>query len=406
MLFESEGQARSFPVGRRSRAVFAGLLALAIAGCSAPGRTGGSAPSNVGTAASTSAATPAGTPSPASIPPTIPAARAPVGPAGSIEQVVQQVSPGVVKVDASAQAQTSGPFGFGPAAQASGTGTGILLDTQGHILTNNHVVTLESSTPANSITVTLANGRTAPAKLLGRDEQTDLAVIQVDASQLPGTGPLQFADPGSVKVGEPVVAVGYALDLAGDPTVTSGIVSAVNRAIDEPSATISGAIQTDTAINPGNSGGPLVDLSGHVIGINAAGLTGTPDQPAQGLNFAISAATAKPVADALISKGQVTRGYMGVQVTNVTPQLAQDNSLAVKSGAGVADVASGSPAAQAGLRMGDIITKVGSTTIQNLGDLTTALTENGPGTKVPVIYYRDNNQQTATVTLGTRPAGG
>ena len=400
-------------------AIIAGsLLVAALVGC---GKTG-SSPSSRSAVTSTASVTPTGagvattrsvSTSTATTPSIVagsdPAAGAP---AGSVSKVVDEVRPGVVKVNASGQAANNGPFGLGlgggfggqAQAQSQGTGTGVILDDQGHILTNNHVVTLEGSTVANAITVTLANGKSSTAKVVGRDDQTDLAVIQIDSSQMTGTHALQWTDPNSVLVGEPVVAIGYALDLAGEPTVTTGVVSATNRAIDEPTATISGSIQTDAAVNPGNSGGPLVDLNGHVVGINAAGLVGTAQQPAQGVNFAISAATAKPVADALIAHGQVTRGYIGVRVTNITPELAQTDKLPVTSGAGVGEVTSGSPAAQAGLQPGDIITKVGNTTIQNVGDLTTALTDNPPGTKVTVTYYRGSGQHTGDMTLASRPS--
>jgi S1-C subfamily serine protease len=407
-----------------STIILAGVLSVSLAAC---GRAG-SNPSNgtTATTASEPATSTAGSPSIAGSPsagassgtatttassgPQAGTASASAAPAGSVTKVVDEVRPGVVKVDASGQAQSAGPFGQGGGfgqggqTQAQGTGTGVLLDDQGRIVTNNHVVTLEGSSVANAITVTLANGKTATAKVVGRDEQTDLAVIQIDSSQLSGAHALQWADPNSVVVGEPVVAIGYALDLAGEPTVTTGVVSARNRAIDEPTATISGSIQTDAAVNPGNSGGPLVDMNGHIVGINAAGLVGTPQQPAQGVNFAISAATARPVAEALVAHGQVTRGYMGVRVTNITPELAQSDKLPVTSGAGVGEVTPGSPAAQAGLQPGDIITKVGNTTIQNVGDLTTAMTDNPPGSKVPVTYYRGNAQHSGDLTLTSRPS--
>jgi len=218
--------------------------------------------------------------------------------------------------------------------------------------------------------------------------------------------PAQWADSNSIIVGEPVVAVGYALDLGGAPTVTTGVVSGVNRTIDEQTGTISGSIQTDAAINPGNSGGPLFDQNGKVIGVNTAGLTGTAEQPASGLNFAISAQTAQPVVQALISQGHVTRGYLGVAVTDVTPQLAQANNLGVNQGAGIGQVTAGSPASQAGLQAGDVISKVGNVAITNTGDLTTALTQYGPGQKVPVSYERGGNSATTTVTLGQAPSTG
>lgn len=329
--------------------------------------------------------------------------------ATAVERVVQQSGPSIVKVNVSSSTSLgSGPFGRGGGRQiqAQGTSTGMVLDNQGHILTNNHVVTLESNTPAQSVSVDLPNGETAPATIVGTDPQTDLAVIQIGSSDRSGLQPIQWADPNSIIVGEQVVAIGYALDLGGAPTVTTGVVSGINRSIQETAATISGSIQTDAAINPGNSGGPLLDLSGKVIGVTTAGLAGTSQQPVQGLNFAISSQTAQPVAQALVSQGHVTRGYMGVALTDVTPELAQANNLGVNSGAGIGQVTSGSPAAQAGLQPGDVITKVGDVTINNTGDLTNALTKYGPGQKAPITYYRGKNQSTTTITFGQQPSNG
>jgi S1-C subfamily serine protease len=329
--------------------------------------------------------------------------------ATAVERVVQQSGLSIVKVNVSSSTSLgSGPFGRGGGRQiqAQGTSTGMVLDNQGHILTNNHVVTLESNTPAQSVSVDLPNGKTAPATIVGTDPQTDLAVIQIGSSDRSGLQPIQWADPNSIIVGEQVVAIGYALDLGGAPTVTTGVVSGINRSIQETAATISGSIQTDAAINPGNSGGPLLDLSGKVIGVTTAGLAGTSQQPVQGLNFAISSQTAQPVAQALVSQGHVTRGYMGVALTDVTPELAQANNLGVNSGAGIGQVTSGSPAAQAGLQPGDVITKVGDVTINNTGDLTNALTKYGPGQKAPITYYRGKNQSTTTITFGQQPSNG
>jgi S1-C subfamily serine protease len=280
----------------------------------------------------------------------------------------------------------------------------MVLDSQGHILTNNHVVTLDDNTTATSVTVDLPDGKSVPATVVGTDPQTDLAVLQVGSADRSGLQPIQWADPSSIAVGEQVVAIGYALDLGGAPTVTTGVVSAVNRSIPEQNAEISGAIQTDAAVNPGNSGGPLLDLDGKVIAVNTAGLTGTTDQPVQGLNFGIGVGTAQPTAQALIAQGHVTRGYLGVAVTDVTPDLAQANDLGVHAGAGIGQVTSGAPADQAGLQAGDVITKVGDVSIASTGDLTNALTKYGPGEKVTVTYERGQAEHTATITVGQRPA--
>ena len=230
--------------------------------------------------------------------------------------------------------------------------------------------------------------------------------MQIGSGDGNGLTPIQWADLSSILVGEQVVAIGYALDLGGAPTVTTGVVSALDRSIPEPDATISGAIQTDAAVNPGNSGGPLLDLDGKVVGVTTAGLSGTTDTPVQGLNFVISGQMAQPVVQALVSQGHVTRGYLGVAVTDITPELAQANGIGVDHGAGVGDVTSGAPADQAGLKPGDVITKVGDVDIKSTGDLTNALTKYGPSQKVTVAYERGKNQATTTITLGQRPATG
>jgi putative serine protease PepD len=319
-----------------------------------------------------------------------------------VTQVAQSARNSVVSISVSSGRASGSRFGGGGSA---GTGTGMLLDTRGNILTNNHVVTLDSTTSSATIQVSLANGKSDAATLVGQDVASDLAVIRVPAADVAGLTPITWADPASVQVGEPVVAIGYALDLGGEPTVTSGVLSAINREIDEQSATISGAVQTDAAVNPGNSGGPLLDQDGHVIGVNTAGLVGTAQQPAQGINFAVSGQTAESVAKAIIDHGSVTRGYIGVSVTNVTPQDATSNGSPAIAGAGIQQVSAGSPAAAAGLKAGDIITKVQDVTIASTGDLTTALTRYAPGTTVTVTFYRGSAQQTAQLTLGQHPAG-
>jgi S1-C subfamily serine protease len=278
----------------------------------------------------------------------------------------------------------------------------MLLDAQGHILTNNHVVTINDA-PAASIQVELSNGNTVPAQLIGRDPATDLAVVQIGAGELTDLKPIQWATPSSIAIGEPVVAIGYALDLGGEPTVTSGVVSALNREFGSQNDTISGAIQTDAAINPGNSGGPLFDWAEHVIGVNTAGLVGSRQAPAQGLNFAVSVETAQPVAAALIAHGAVVRGYLGIEALTVSARSGNKSNLPTSGGAGVTQIVPGSPAEQAGLQPGDVITRVGTVAIANAGDLTAALTQYGPGMSVDVDYVRNGQQQTAHIALAQPP---
>ncbi len=389
------------------QAIGLGAIVLFLAACGQTNRNNSSGATATPSTSTTSGA-PAATSTSASSAPSG-GAISNTGSGTPVERVVQEFQPSVVRISVMGPAQggQSGVFsGFGGGAQAQqqGTGTGMVLDTSGHILTNNHVVTLESSTTSATVSVTLPNGKTVQANVVGTDPQTDLSVIQVGSGDRGGLKPISWENPQNIVIGEEVVAIGYALDLGGAPTVTTGVVSAIDRSIPETDATISGAVQTDASINPGNSGGPLIDLGGKVVGVNTAGLVGTPSQPAQGINFAISSQTAQPVATALMSQGHVTRGYMGVAVTDDTAQLAQANNLSVDHGAGIGQVTSGSPAAQAGLQPGDVITKVGDVAINNTGDLTSALTKYGPGQKVPLNFYRGNNQQTTTITLGNRPA--
>jgi S1-C subfamily serine protease len=312
------------------------------------------------------------------------------------QDVVKLVSPSVVRIEVSGSSSGGGFFGRGSSSNANGSGTGIVIDGQGHILTNNHVVTLESNNVASKIQVLLADGRTLDAKVVGRDPGTDLAVIQVSGENFT---PVKFAAPGSVEVGEPVLAIGYALDLQGTPTVTSGVVSATDRVIPETTTSISGAIQTDAAINPGNSGGPLVDLSGEVVGINTAGLGSS----TQGIFFAISSDVAQPVAKDLVANGKINRGFIGIQTHSVTEQESQAQTLAVNTGVAIDAVQSGTPAEKAGLRAGDVITKIDNTTINNTGDLQQALIDDPPGKKITVTYYRGSDKKTADLTLATRP---
>jgi len=311
----------------------------------------------------------------------------------SPQQVVKAVTPSIVRVQASGSSHTSGIFGRGE--QSQGTGTGVIIDGQGHIVTNNHVVTLDSSTTASDIQVILSDGRSLSAKIVGRDPNTDLAVIQVDAKDVT---PAKFAPSGSVEVGEPVLAIGYALNLQGTPTVTSGVVSALDRVIPETTTSISGAIQTDAPINPGNSGGPLLDLSGQVVGINTAGQTGT-----QGIFFAISADVTQPVAKDLIANGKINRGFIGIATHTTTVDEAQSQKLPVSNGVSIDTVQPGTPADKAGLRAGDIIVKLGNQDIHNTGDLQQSLIDTPPGTKVTITYYHGNDKKTADVTLAARP---
>jgi serine protease Do len=333
----------------------------------------------------------------------------------AIINVAKKDTPGVVQIT-NEQVQL-GATGNSGAAVPTGVGTGIVIDNQGHILTNDHVVR-----GAQKLIVTLANGsKEYPATLVGADTRSDLAVIRVDGANLPS---LALGDSSKLEVGQWVVAIGNALALPGGPTVTAGVVGALGRNAQEPAPT-SGApgssqpqgptpggpflfdlVQTDAPINPGNSGGPLVDLNGDVVGINTLGAgQAEPGVQAEGIGFAIAINTAKKIADQLISQGSVTYAFLGVSVISNTPALASQYGLPDVPGAAVYTVAPSSPAAQAGIASKDVITKVGSTTITGAGDLQQALTAQKPGASVTVEWTQagTNQKMSKNVTLTTAP---
>jgi serine protease Do len=350
-------------------------------------------------------APPATSPSPAGLarPATVPPGGR-VGPgttgaaAFSVPDLVERVRPSVVRV----RVTVLGPFG----QQAQSTGTGFVVDERGYIVTNNHVVTAGTGRPADVIDIDLADGRSLRARVVGRDPLTDLAVLKVEAGTLPA---LAFADPHGIRVGEDVVAVGFALNLGAHPTVTKGVVSALDRVIDErlddgTPISISGAIQTDAAINPGNSGGPLLNMEGAVLGVNTAGLRGAGGTPIEGISFAVSGQVAEPIVRALIETGRVRRGYLGVSVAPVDAAVARARGVPVREGVVIVQVVSGGTADRAGLRPGDVLVKIGDADIKSVGDVTIALTRHDPGERVRIEYYRGTERRTAEITLAERPA--
>jgi S1-C subfamily serine protease len=273
----------------------------------------------------------------------------------------------------------------------SGVGSGVLFDDAGHLITNNHVVE-----GAQDIQVTLPDGRTFPAKLVGADVQTDLAVIKIDGTDLP-KAPL--GDSEKLRIGEWVVAIGNALALEGGPTVTAGVVGALHRSITESNGeTLENLIQTDAAINPGNSGGPLINLAGEVVGINTAIAS-----EAQGIGFAISVAAARPIIDDLLANGRVIRPYLGLQTVDVTPALARRYSLSVQEGLIVARVDRGSPAALAGIQTGDVLTLIDSVQMRNNRDFRAELDKRKPGDVVRLTIIRSGRQSVVQATLIDTP---
>jgi S1-C subfamily serine protease len=302
--------------------------------------------------------------------------------------MVARASPAVVHI----RSRTVSASGFRQVEVPAGTGTGVIIEPNGTILTNNHVVE-----GASSITVTLVDGRSfEDAQVIGRDPMTDLAVIKVNGNNFPTA---QFADPAQFRVGQWVVAIGNALDLQGGPTVTVGVIGALGRSIDLPNGvTLYDLIQTDAAINPGNSGGPLLNLAGEIVGINSA-----VSSESEGIGFAVSGGVAQPVARELISTGRVVYPYLGVTVTEVTPTVAAQEGLNVSSGIFVATVVRDGPAARGGLRPGDVIIGINGTQVKTSPEFIRALRTHRPGQQAQIAYMRENSQGTANVTLGEFP---
>jgi len=310
----------------------------------------------------------------------------------AIRQVVQKVKPAVVQIT-NEQTQVN-QFNM-PFTLPAGVGSGLIYDREGHILTNNHVVE-----GAEQLLVSLPDGRSFPAKLIAGDADTDLAVIQITGSNLPVA---ELGDSRQLQVGDWVIAIGNALALPGGPTVTTGVVSALGRAVQEPgtSSPNSGpflfdVIQTDAAINPGNSGGPLVNLSGQVIGINTlvAGQA-EPGVQAQGIGFAIAIATAKPIADQIVATGKVIHASMGgISYLPLNPSISAMIGITETQGVLIGQIESGSPADQAGLQSRDIILAINGTPMEGDSALAQALNSHKPGDKLTLTVLRGTQELT------------
>ena len=301
----------------------------------------------------------------------------------TVGQIYKRSADAVVKITVTSAGQASPMGGSGGTQQAQGSG--FVYDTQGHVITNQHVVD-----GAQSVSVKFANGRTYPATVVGADPSTDLAVIDVDAPAS-ALKPLKLADSSAVEVGDGVIAIGSPFGL--DQTVTTGIVSALHRQITSPNNfSIDNAIQTDAAINHGNSGGPLLDMDGDVIGVNSQIESDSGGN--DGVGFAVPSNTISQIVGGLIDNGSVQHAYLGIAI---------DDSSA-SAGASLAEVRAGTPAARAGLKNGDVITKFGDESVGSADELRRLVDSKQPGDKVELTVTRNGKTQTITVTLGTRPS--
>ena len=326
---------------------------------------------------------------------------------GSFSHVVKRVAPSVVKITTSTKSRRVAaqiPGFDNPAFRQffgnqlpqieqppqSGLGSGVIISADGYVATNNHVVQ-----GADEVIVALDDGRELKAKVVGRDPQTDIAVIKVDAKDLPA---ITFADSNTIEVGDRVLAIGNPFGIG--ETVTTGIVSAKGR---RPGLGLDyeDFVQTDAAINPGNSGGALVDIEGRLVGINTAILSRSGGF--QGVGLAVPANLVSQVADGLVKNGKVVRGYLGVGTQDVTPALAETLDLNTRKGALVAEVQPDSPAAKAGIKNGDVITAVDGQPVEDSHRLSLTVGGISPGTKLDLDVVRDGKNQKLKVTTAERP---
>ncbi len=329
----------------------------------------------------------------------------------SFSPIVKAVSPSVVKVSGSSQVKASRmemPGGmdlrrfFGPGFEMpnelqqqrhmpkeQGVGSGVIVTKDGYILTNNHVVD-----GASEIKVAMTDGREFTGKVIGCDPKTDVAVIKIDAKDLPA---ITFADSDKIEVGDVVLAVGHPFGIG--QTVTTGIISAKGRAT--LGLDYEDFIQTDAAINPGNSGGALVDIEGRLIGMNTAILSHSGGN--QGIGFAVPTNMARWVMESLVNNGRVERGFLGVNIQDLTPQLAQQFKLDQTSGALVGAVTPGSPAEKAGVQSGDLITSFNGKAVTDSRHLKLEVGTTVPGSAVPLTLLRDGKSTSLTVTVKELP---
>jgi serine protease DegQ len=317
----------------------------------------------------------------------------------SLREAAKAASPAVVSITTS-KAPANNPhsvdpwfrFFFGDQLNnqpQAGLGSGVIVSPAGYVLTNNHVIE-----EADEILVSLNDGRQVAAKTIGTDPETDLAVLKIELGDLPV---ITLGDSDALEIGDPVLAIGNPFGVG--QTVTSGIVSALGRT-QLGINTFENFIQTDAAINPGNSGGALVNVNGHLMGINTAIYSRSGGS--MGIGFAIPTSTARNVMESIVKDGQVTRGWIGVEPQDLTPELAESFGVGVRSGVIITGVLQNGPAAQAGLRPGDVITAVKGREVRNVPQLLAAVAGLTPGEKARLDVLRRDGATHVEVTPGRR----
>ena len=328
----------------------------------------------------------------------------------TVNDIYKRDGPGVVFIRAEVTQQTDSPFGMPQQQQGTATGSGFVLDKDGNILTNAHVVD-----GASKIEVSFSDNKTVSAKVVGKDTSTDVALLKVNPDGL-GLKPLNLGDSSKLEVGDSVVAIGNPFGL--DRTVTTGIVSALQRKLDAPNGfTISNVIQTDAAINPGNSGGPLLDSQGRVVGINSQIATGGNGGGSVGIGFAVPINTVKKISTQLKDRGKVDHAFLGVTGVSITKSMSSNLNLPTDEGVLVQQTTG--PAKKAGVKGGDtqvsiggadvvlggdVLAKIDGKTVKSMDDVIKVVDSRDPGDQVTLELVRGKDKRTAKVTLGNRPA--
>ena len=316
----------------------------------------------------------------------------------SYSAAAKRATPAVVSITASRTTQQVEPtFGllFGRPRQHQerqiGLGSGVIVSPEGYLLTNNHVIE-----GADDIEVELGDGRNARAKTIGTDPESDIAVLRIELDKLPT---IAFGDVEHLQVGDVVLAIGN--PFAVGQTVTAGIVSALGRNGVGVNVTFENFIQTDAAINPGNSGGALVDVAGNLLGINTAIFSRTGGS--LGIGFAIPVSTARQVMESLIKEGRVTRGWIGVEPRDLTPEIAKTLDLPVKQGVLITGLVENGPASEGGVKLGDVVLKVAEAQVNNTPQLLDAVAALKPRQTATITVQRGNKRLDVPVTVGQRP---
>ncbi|HEX4847062.1 MAG TPA: Do family serine endopeptidase [Novosphingobium sp.] len=327
----------------------------------------------------------------------------------SFADLTQQLQPAVVNIAVRQKVPVKNPLagtafgnlvpgGGGKTTVAEAVGSGFIISADGYIVTNNHVISLDREGQADEVTVKLADGRQFKARIVGRDADSDLAVLKIDApAPLPF---VKFGDSGKARAGDWIIAIGNPFGLGG--SVTSGIISSVNR--NTGTGAYDHYIQTDASINSGNSGGPMFDMAGNVIGINNWIVAPPGGNGGNiGIGFAIPSDTAKPIVERLKSGQAIERGYLGIQIQPISDEIADSLGLPHDQGELVRGVLPGMPAAKAGIQVGDIVLKVNGTPVNPDRTLSGIVSNVAPGTRIPVEVLRDGKRLTLYATVAKRP---